>query len=69
MKERIIELVAEFIDCDAAEVDTTLTFEALGLDSLDLAELAMQIENEFNLQLDFTPEINTIDKVMEQLEK
>ncbi len=50
MYERIIEMICEQFDLTAEEVseDTSFT-EDLGIDSLDVVELIMEVENEFGL--------------------
>ena len=46
MKEKITNIIAEYLGKEASEVSTTETFKEIGLDSLDVMELVMQIEEE-----------------------
>ncbi len=70
MLERIIEVVKEQLDCKDAELTTATSFQDdLGADSLDLYELVMQLEEEFDITIpteDFAG-IATIGDVMNYL--
>ena len=41
MKETIINIIAEYLDKDPADISATATFSEIGLDSLDIMELVM----------------------------
>ncbi|MTI84550.1 MAG: acyl carrier protein [Firmicutes bacterium] len=50
--ERIKEIIVEQLGVDAAEVKVEASFtEDLGADSLDIVELVMALEEEFDLQI------------------
>ena len=52
MLERIIELTAENLGADAATITKETTFdEDLGADSLDLFDLVMKFEDEFEVKI------------------
>ena len=67
VQAKIIELLAEATDTDAAEITDT-AFADLGIDSLDLTEMAMQLEEEFGIELEMKPEISTVGKLTEVVE-
>lgn len=69
VQEKIIALLAEATDTDAAEITAETAFADLGIDSLDLTEMAMQLEEEFNITLEMSPELNTVGKLTEAVEK
>lgn len=69
MREKLIALVAEYKEVDASEIDTAASFKALGLDSLDLAEMGLRIEEELGIVLEMSPKYNSIDKLAAYLEK
>lgn len=69
VKEKILELLAEATDVDAAEITAETAFADLGIDSLDLTEMAMQLEEEFDITLEMSPELNTVGKLVEAVEK
>ncbi len=68
MKEKLIGIIAEYLGKDAADMDADVTFEDLGLDSLDIAELVMQIEDEMGVTIDLSADLNNIDKLVEYIE-
>ena len=48
---KVRELLAEF-EVEGDEVTMDSEFEALGLDSLDLVELSVKVEDEFSLEIE-----------------
>lgn len=68
MKQKIIAAVAEYREMNPADVRTDVPFADLGLDSLDVAELAMTIEEELGVIIDLKPQYNSIDKMAAYLE-
>ncbi|MDE7093962.1 MAG: acyl carrier protein [Oscillospiraceae bacterium] len=69
VKEKILALLAEATDTDPAEITAETAFADLGIDSLDLTEMAMQLEEEFGIELEMSPELNTVGKLTETVEK
>ena len=65
IKDTIIRIIAEYLDKDEAEVASDATFSDIGLDSLDIMELTMQIEEELDTKVELSQEITTIDKLAE----
>ena len=52
MTEKIIALTAEHLGIDADSISETSSFkEDLGVDSLDLFELVMELEEEFSIEI------------------
>jgi acyl carrier protein len=52
MLDKVIAVVVEQLDCDAAEVKEDSKFiEDLGADSLDVVELVMALEEEFDIEI------------------
>lgn len=68
MQETIIRIIAEYLDKDEAEVSATATFGEIGLDSLDIMELVMQIEEELDCKIELSQELNTIEKLTQYIE-
>jgi len=50
----VINIITELTDINIAEIDYSSTFEQLGFDTIDLAELVMNIEDklEINANID-----------------
>lgn len=68
MKEKIVEILADYKNVDVSEIKTDVPFTELGLDSLDVGELVMEIENELNVTLDMSIKYNTVDKLVAYIE-
>ena len=49
--EKVSQMIAERIDMDASEITMETKFDDLGLDSLDVMELLMQMEDEFGKEI------------------
>jgi len=68
MKDRMKEMIAEYLGKDAAAIATDVTFTEMGIDSLDIAELVMQMEDEFGCSIEMSQDINTIDALAVYIE-
>ena len=71
MLEKFQEIVAEQLSCDVSEVKETTNFkEDLNADSLDLFELVMALEEEYNIEIpsEDLAELNTVEDVMKYLQ-
>ena len=69
VKATIIRIIAEYLDKEESEIKTTDTFTEIGLDSLDIMELVMQMQEELDCKIELSQEITTIDKLAELIEK
>ena len=69
MKEKIIEILADYKNVPTSEIRTDVPFTELGLDSLDVAELVMQIEDELGVTLEMSVQYNTVDKLAAYIEE
>lgn len=49
--EKIIEVLANHLEMDAAEINESTTLESLDVDSLDTVEIMMEIEDEFGVEI------------------
>ena len=52
MYEKLVNYAAKQLDLDAAEITPDSTFESLGIDSLDIVEMIMDLESELGIELD-----------------
>ncbi len=63
MLEKMREMIAEQLSCDAAEITMDTSFkDDLGADSLDLFELVMALEEEYNIEIP-EDELEHLEKV------
>ena len=68
MEQKIIEIIAEYQGKSVENYRADQKFTEMGLDSLDLAELVMQLENE-GIVVDISPKINTPAKLAAEIKK
>ncbi|MCL2519269.1 MAG: phosphopantetheine-binding protein [Oscillospiraceae bacterium] len=66
--ERLVKIIAECKDLDPGEITLASTFKDLDLDSLDLAELAMQVEDEFDITVELSEELSNVGKLVDYIE-
>ena len=70
MLEKMKEMVADQLNVDAAEITAETSFkEDLGADSLDLFELVMALEEEYNVEIpsEDLEKLTTVGAVMDYL--
>ncbi|MDG5788226.1 acyl carrier protein [Evansella sp. AB-P1] len=70
--ERIAKIVSERLGVDEAQVKAEATFkDDLGADSLDVVELVMELEDEFDLEIsdEDAEKIATVGDVVEYIER
>ena len=68
--EKLQEIIAEVLNVDADEITMETTFvDDLGADSLDLFELVMALEDEFDVEIpsEELEKLNTVKDVMDYL--
>ena len=52
MFEKLAKFAAKQLDLDLAEITPDSTFESLGIDSLDVVEMVMDLESELGVELE-----------------
>jgi len=70
MFEKIRDIIAEQLGTDASEITMESSFvEDLGADSLDIVELIMALEEEFNMEIpdEEAEKISTVGDVVEYI--
>ena len=70
MLERMREMIAEQLNCEAETITADTSFkDDLGADSLDLFELVMALEEKFEVEIpsEELAELRTVGAVMEYL--
>ena len=70
MLEKMREMIAEQLNCEADTITADTSFkDDLGADSLDLSELVMALEDEYNIEIpaEELSDLNTVGDVIEYL--
>lgn len=52
MYEKLVNYAARQLEMDPSDITPDSTFESLGIDSLDVVEMIMDLESELGIELD-----------------
>ena len=66
--EKVKEILAQKLECDASEISEGTKFEDLGIDSLDITEILMNLEDEFSITLEMDPTLSQVSDLVEKIE-
>jgi len=67
--EKVLGIVAEHRDLDISKATPDTTFAELGLDSLDLVELIMAMEEAFGTTIELTNDVKTLGQAAALVDK
>lgn len=67
--EKVAEMIAEISDLEASEITEETTIADLGIDSLDVAELVLNLENEFGVKLEMDGSLKTVGDIVSKLDE
>jgi len=65
--ERVQAVLAKELSLNEKDILLESNFEDLGIDSLDLVELIMQLEDEFDIAIDEAEKLKTVNDVVEYI--
>ena len=69
MFEKLVSYAAKQLELDASEIKPDSTFESLGIDSLDVVEMIMDLESDLGVELDLEDQkINTFGELADFIE-
>ena len=66
--ERIKEIIADRLEIDPDQITLESSFEDLDVDSLDLVEIMMAIEEEYDIIFDDTEDFKTVADIVDYTE-
>ncbi len=66
--QAIAELIAERMECDAADITMDSTFHDLGIDSLDTVELLMNLEDKIGIEIELEQKVTTVGDLVAFIE-
>jgi len=69
MEERVIEMLVEHFEVDPATVTKNSTFSDLGIDSLDVVEFIMELEDEFEIEIQDSNIGSTVGELVAYIEE
>ncbi|MCD7859966.1 MAG: phosphopantetheine-binding protein [Firmicutes bacterium] len=69
MFEKLVDYAARELELDPSDITRDSTFEILGIDSLDIVEMIMDLEAELGVELDLQDEkITTFSELADFIE-
>ncbi|QWT54586.1 acyl carrier protein [Christensenella sp. MSJ-20] len=66
--EKIAEIIANTLSIDKDDITPDSTFKSLSVDSLDMVEIIMEIEQEFGVTFDDSADIQNVDDVVKYIQ-
>jgi acyl carrier protein len=66
--EKLAEMIANKLDCPADSITPETNLADLGMDSLDIAELLMDITDEFGVELEASADIKCMADLVAKIE-
>ena len=67
--ERIVATLKDYTGKNDMNITEDTSFEDLEMDSLDIVELAMKIEDEFNVNIEMSENIKTVGDLLKIIEQ
>ena len=67
--KKVVDMLADYSDIAPDEIKKDSTFEELELDSLDVVELVMAVEDEFSVSIEINEDFKTVGDVVEYIEE
>ena len=69
MYDKLVKYAAKQLELEASEIKPDSTFESLGIDSLDIVEMIMDLESELGVELDLEDQkITTFQELADFIE-
>ncbi len=69
MVERIAQYLSEQLSIPVEKIDRDTTFESLHLDSLDMVEMVVDLEEELGVDLQQEEKLNTVGELADFIEE
>ena len=66
--EKIAEIISDKMDIEVEEISMDSSFESLKIDSLDMVEIVMDIEEEFDISVEEAENLKTVADLVKFIE-
>lgn len=63
--DKVKEILGEYVD---SEITMDTAFEDLGIDSLDMLDMVMKVEEELGVEIELNPSIKTVGDLVDLIE-
>ncbi len=67
--EKVKEILMEKTDKDESEITLETSFSDLGIDSLDIVEMSMDLEDAFGIELEVDEKLATVGDLVKKIEE
>lgn len=67
--DKVAEILADYKGIEVSEVKEDSEFTGLGLDSLDMAELAMKLEDEFGVTIELDASLKKVSDIVKLIDE
>lgn len=67
--DKIVEIISDKMDIEAEEISMDSSFESLQIDSLDMVELVMEIEEAFDITVEDSEGLKTVADLVNYIEE
>lgn len=67
--DKVAAIVADYKGIDVADIKEDSALTDLGLDSLDMAELAMNLEDEFGVTIELDASLKTVADIVKLIDE
>lgn len=67
--EKIRSVIASQLGIEEGEIQLQTSFQDLGVDSLDLFQIIIELEEEFNVQIEDAESIKTVEDAVKYIEE
>ena len=67
--EKVTHTLADYKGIDASEISAESTFADLKLDSLDVADLVMNLEDEFGVSIELSADVKTVGDLVKIIDE
>ena len=67
--EAVAKVIAERTDCAAGDVKRENTFKELSIDSLDIVELLMNLEDALGIEIELNQKVETVGDLVTYIEE
>lgn len=67
--DKVAAIVADYKGIDVTDIKEDSAFTDLGLDSLDMAELAMNLEDEFGVTIELDASLKTVADIVKLIDE
>jgi acyl carrier protein len=66
--DKVAKILADYRDMEVDQIEMNSKFDDLGLDSLDMVDLVMLLETEFDIEIEIDEKLETVADLVELID-